>query len=765
MKRTIFAATVIGLAALPAFAQEDFFLGELNLALAQRDQNTISSKFLEYRDIPQGVQSPFVLLKGKTGGFRYDIAGQDVTQKDQRYRVLLMNDSVKFQAEYLGIPHNFGNGGNSLLRPVSENSYRLSDDLQKFYQDSLLANPSRINYTSLFALVSPSLDAAPRNIDLKLARGRTNLGLAYAPKDANYDFGVTYFHERRSGTRAANGTSFGFGNVVETPEPVRYISQDVGVNGSFRGDWGSVRAAVHFNDFKDAFSTFGWDNPFRITDSTSASAYTGPSASNQDGPKTGLAALPPDNQAVTAGGGVTIKIGSKSRLAADASFGQWKQNETPFIPYTTNTAVVMPDGRRAFQATLPGNKLDGKINTTSLSAYFTSRLSDDLRLNLRYRRFDLDNKTPRVRFEEGYTRFDAVWEEIPRITVPYGFTNDSFEAILAYDFGKATLEGGYKYAKMARTFRESNKTTENGLRLALDVRPSDWVLLRGLYELAQRDYDHYETLVSEETSYLCESPGGLVPCGSPGAVEEAPANQLTLRRPDQSKRDQHRYGGTLQISPPSGKATLLFQYTKTKYDLDKTPVPFEIASGSETPLGLQNSDYETFTLEGDFSPSERATFYAYYSRENIDEFQTGRQSGATISFNPADGWASTIADKVDSVGGGANFVLRPEKWYLDLTGRYQKVDGDNSFTAGANRGIPGNIPLYDDTKLTFVSAQLKYRVAKAWAVAAGAGYEDYKVRDAQTDGILNYMPGSFFMQINNGNYHAWVGWANLTYNW
>lgn len=764
MKRIILAAAAAALA-LPVFAQEDFLVGELNLGLGQRGQNTISSKFLEYRDIPQGVRSPLVLFKGKNGDFRYAIEGRNISQKDQRYRLRLRNESVRFEADYLSIPHNFGNGGNSLLRPVGDNAYRLSDDVQKLFQDWLLANPRQINYTTLAAMVAPSLDAAPRNIDLTLMRGRTNLGLGYAPKDANYDFGVTYFHERRSGTRAANGTSFGFGNVVETPEPVRYISQDVGVNGSFRGDWGSARASVHFNDFKDAFSTFGWDNPFRITDSTSASAYTGPSSSNQDGPKAGLAALPPDNQAVTAGGGVSFKIGSRSRLIADASFGQWRQNETPFIPYTTNTAIVMPDGRRAFQASLPGNKLDGKIDTASFSGYFTSRLTDDLRFNARYRRFELDNKTPRVRFDEGYTRFDAVWEDIPRISVPYGYTSDGFEAVLAYDFGKATLEGGYKYNKMGRTFRETNNTSENGLRLALDVRPSGWVMLRGLYEFAKRDYDHYETPASEEASYLCESPGGLVPCGSPGAVEEAPANQLTLRRPDQSKRDQQRYGGTLQISPPSGKATLLLQYTKTKYDLDKAPVPFEIASGSETPLGLQNSDYQTFTLEGDFSPTERATFYAYYSRENIDEFQTGRQSGATISLNPADAWASTVADRVDSVGGGANFVLRPDKWYLDLTGRYQKVDGNNSFSAGANRGTPENIPLFDDTKLTFVSAQLRYRVAKTWSVSAGAGYEDYKIRDAQTDGLLNYMPGSFFMQINNGNYHAWVGWAGLTYNW
>jgi len=47
----------------------------------------------------------------------------------------------------------------------------------------------------------------------------------------------------------------------------------------------------------------------------------------------------------------------------------------------------------------------------------------------------------------------------------------------------------------------------------------------------------------------------------------------------------------------------------------------------------------------------------------------------------------------------------------------------------------------------------------------GGFLEDYEYTDAQTGGILNYMPGSFFLNANNGGYsNAWVGWLNLTYN-
>jgi hypothetical protein len=193
-------------------------------------------------------------------------------------------------------------------------------------------------------------------------------------------------------------------------------------------------------------------------------------------------------------------------------------------------------------------------------------------------------------------------------------------------------------------------------------------------------------------------------------------------------------------------------------------VPFEIEQGSEAPLGLVSSDYETFTLEGDFSPTDRATFYAFYSRENIDDVQRGRQSAGSLNLDVTQTWISMVADEVDSFGGGATFVLVPDTWTLDLFTRWQEVDGSNAFSFTGS-GTAEDIPLYDDTKLFLVSAKLKYDIARQWALALGGFYEDYELQDAQTGQVLNYMPGSFFLNANNGDYGAWVGYLNLTYTW
>ena len=254
------------------------------------------------------------------------------------------------------------------------------------------------------------------------------------------DVKLAYFRERRTGDRAAAGTSFGFSNVVENPEPVGYLTQDIGADAELAGSWGVARAGVHYNWFQNNITGLAFDNPFRATDSTDPSAYQAPGSGSTGGPRYGLVALPPDNEAVTGTAAATIKVGKSSRAGADIAIGHWSQDTTDFIPYTTNTAITSP-----FPATdpsrLPAQRLDGSIDTTSFNAYFNSRPADRVSFNLRFRRYDLENKTTRISFP-GYVRFDAVWEDIPRISVPYGFTNDRFDAPVSFDVGKVTLEGG-----------------------------------------------------------------------------------------------------------------------------------------------------------------------------------------------------------------------------------------------------------------------------------------------------------------------------------
>lgn len=779
MKRTLSLVPVMVLAAWPAMAQ-DFESVTLTLGGLQKSFDTDSSKFLEYRDIPQGGVLPAFRVQGRKGDVRYDLQGLDVTQKDQRYFGLVSTGSVRLQASYTGIPHNFGNGGRSLLSPLSADNWRLSDTVQSSYQAAILAPPgSQVTFAFLSRLVQPGLDAAPGAIDLKLQRDRGAVSLDFTPGSARYGANVTYLYERRSGSRAANGTAFGFGNVVETPEPVRYITQDVAFTGSLKGDWGTVRAGLRLNSFRNAFDTFTFDNPFRITDGTDASAYQSPGSASRNGPVFGRSALYPDNRAITESAGGTFKIGKRTRLTTDLAFGQWRQDHDPFIPWTTNTAILTPSGVPAVTAPLFAAHLDGKIATTSLNAFLTSRLTDDLGLHLRYRRYDRDNQTPRYRLEEGYVRFDAVWEDIPRITVPYGYTNDVADAYATYGKGAFGLEAGWKLNSMKRTFRETGRTTEHVFRGAADWRGGS-VALRAVAEAGSRDYDGYDAAEAEEHSFLPE----------PGVVA-VPANQTVLRRYDQAKRDIVRLGGTVDVSPGSGKVGLFASYFHTRFNYDQDPVPCEdvqlipgqaqfCPGGVQAPLGLTHDAYDTFSVEANVAPTDRTNAYVFYSYEDGDVLQTGRQSGAALDFNPLDVWTAATTTKGHTVGAGLDVTLVPERWFLGLRGRYQKVNGNNDVTlvpgfstaiyntAGlgdcVRAGSPCAITAFDDTRLASVSGTLRYQFAKRWSASGGVGYEDYELGDSQTGNTLNYMPASFFLQANNRDYRAWVASVGLTYS-
>jgi hypothetical protein len=769
MKRMIITLALVALA-LPALAQEapDFNTGSVTFGLQQYDVDTVSSKFFEYRDIPQGGTAPYFSFQGKKGDYRYDFYGKDLTQGDQRYYGSFSGKTWELQADYTGIPHAFGNDGKSILNIVEPNVWRISDTLQSHYQADLTLNRPRINYTYLYDLVSPTLDPHPADIDVALQRDRTNVAFSLGPGGGNFGLAVTYFHEKRSGARTNNGTSFGFGNVVETWDPIRYVTQDFGVNASLKGGWGTFFAGFNYNDFRDRYDTFLFENPFRVTDSTHPSAYQAPSTSTVDGPSYGLASTPPSNSAWTIKAGTTLTFGPRTRLTADGQVSQWTQDEQPFIPFTTNTAITLPDGHPATDpGALPARSLDGKIDVLALNGFFTTGLGDNLRLNARYRLYKNDNETPRIRFEEGYVRYDAVFEEIPRITVPNGFDSNYLDVYATFDLGTALgLEAGWKYSKIDRTYRETEHTAEKTFRVAADMRLGGGLTARGIYEHGSRDFDDYRPVEAEENSFL---------------EAGAPANHTALRRVDQAGRDRDRIGVQALFSP-GGIFNVGASYFWNKDRYDDAPVSCNAdyhagnvgdsatfcSGGTTAPLGLMEAKYETFSLDVDVTPSDRFTLYGFYSREDIFDHQTGTQSGATITFDPRWAWTSTVEDKVDSLGAGADLTLVPDKWFLNLFYRYQKVDGNNAFTAGSSARPPTTGPVediaaYDDTEINHFSGKVKWQFAAAWAVTLGGWWERYVYADDQTGQNLYYMPASFFLNPVNGSYDGWTSYLNLTY--
>jgi MtrB/PioB family decaheme-associated outer membrane protein len=714
-----------------------FRVRRIDFGLAGVETDTNSSKFREYRAVPTGVVLPYLRFAGNDK-FAYDVAAWNVLQEDARYRVEAAPGSFLVLAEFVKVPHRFGNDARSLLEDTGRGTLALSDTFQQTFQSAIEQQAARnragINFAFLNALVSPSL-AAQTPFDLKLLRERGHFELGWGG-DRPVDLRLSYSHEKRRGNRGS-GTAFGFSNVVETPEPIDYRTEELGLSAEWTRPWGLARGVVTLNRFTNSLPVQTFDNPFRAVQSNDASAYQAPGSASINGPSFGRLALPPDNQSVTGALGGLWRFAKRSRLSADASLGQWTQDQA-FIPFTSNTSITSPI-RASDPATLPAPSLDGKIRIVSLNAGLTSGPWKGLTFSARARRYDLQNQTPRIEFRDGYVRFDAAFEDIPRVSVPYGYTSDRLHATASYDFGKASLEGGYRFEGMDRTFRETERTTQHTVSGSVRVRPVDWALLRGTVERSSRDFDVYDFETAEHASFLEPGP---------------PVNLPSLRRYDQAAKDTTRVVSQAQVTP-WGNSTFGLSYVRTRDEF------------KDLSHGLLEAKNEALTADVDYTPTERLSVFAFYIREDIRSLQRGRQSGATPSTNPLDDWTADVRDKVVTFGGGGTVALVPERLDLTVSGSYQRVDGNNDLESppGGTPDVAFDIGLYDDTKIVSLNAELAYKLHGGWRLALGGWYEDYDFQDAASSGLLNYTPGSFFLAGNDGNYRAHVVYTRASYSW
>jgi MtrB/PioB family decaheme-associated outer membrane protein len=726
-----------------AAASTDFQTGEVSLQLTARP-DVGSSKFEEYRDVVRGVSVPAFRLFGSDGGIRFDLRGQNVKQLDERYTGYLKTDLFAVSADYNSIVHRIGNSGRTMLVQQSLGVWRMSPTLQQAFQNvwESTTNANRVFTTFVAPLFTPSIFEG-NTVDVKVQRERTDIVLDIAPNQP-FSAKMNYRREQRHGSGGLSSNYISYDN--ETPSVTEYLTQDVGFNGALDKPWGSVRAGLHYNWFVDQVPSLVFDNPFRATDALSVTVGTGAAATGVGGPASGRMINPPDNSAYLSSIGTTLKLPYHTRITADVNLGRLSQN-AQFFPYTTNTAIVTPV-IAAQTSSLPAQSLNGKIDTTSVVLAVTSRPVEPLHLALRFRRYDLDNQTPRITFP-GYVSWDRTWTDGARISVPYGYTNNRLDASADYDVGRlVTLEGAYRRTTIDRTFRETEQTAENTASVSAIVHVADMANLRAMYERGSRDYSGLDLGRSEDASFV-------VP--ATGLSANALARDGSLRF-DQSKRDSDRAGIIFDISPGS-MTSFAFTYLHNK------------DTYNDTVYGLQNSSYDTYTGEVTLSPGDQWNVSAYYTREKNGSAQV---NNGTNNFPVIDNFTTLLQDSVDTAGANAVVKLVPNKATLNLSGRYQNLVGTAGFTtqaassyqlARANIGGVQDIPNADNARIVRLDASVDCTLSAKITLTLGTWYEDYKFSDVDSVGLQNLYPGAFFLALNDGSYTATVGYVRLTYRW
>jgi hypothetical protein len=264
--------------------------------------------------------------------------------------------------------------------------------------------------------------------------------------------------------------------------------------------------------------------------------------------------------------------------------------------------------------------------------------------------------------------------------------------------------------------------------------------LRASYEFGKRDFDSYIPDRAEDASFV---------------VPPAPVNPDGLIRFDEAAKNISRVVTMLQLTPFGGNVSLSLNYLHNLDDYNKTE------------LGLVRWKNDSFSVEADYTPEKRWSTYGFFTWENVAGFQRGRQSGATPSTNPLDNWTANNSDKATTVGLGGVVHVITDKLDVNVLGRYQRVNGfaDLFSPPGGAPDIAVPIPHVDDTKIWTTSAELLYRLNTTIDLAVGGWIEKYDIRDDQSTGLANFVPGSFFLATYDGPYRANVAYVRATYHW
>ncbi|MBI4483162.1 MAG: MtrB/PioB family decaheme-associated outer membrane protein [Acidobacteria bacterium] len=664
--------------------------GRIEIGIRQIFGDHSSSKFNEYRHIPQGFfiqQFELNLPNLLNDKFFFNFQSRETLERDQSY-LLDLGAYRKYRLELAWdqTPHVFTNTAKSFFVESSPGVFTAPAPLRSRLQ----SQPA-----DLSALLE---GARPLNLSLRRNAGRGTL--TYTPA-SDWTLQFQYSREKQTGVRPFGTTTNSFTNTIELPEPIDYRTHQVKAGAEYANQRAGVQASYSGSIFHNEISTLVWDNPFRLTD-----AVGGGSRGRLD--------LYPDNAAHNLSFAGALNISPSTRLIVSVVPGWMRQNDT-FLPFTVNTAI--PD-----VPSLPATSLNGKKQTLSMNYTLMSRAVPALPLTLRYRSYDYNNDTPSLIFSR-YVGTDGSLSAagIARRNLPYAYDRKNLGFDASWEFlKKSSLKFLYEWERFDREHRDVERSNEHTVGASLDLNPRQWVLFRTSYKRSERDPEHYEA--NEESFPLGEGPTAL--------------GQLHgLQKLDEASRGRDRAEALIQIYP-ADTVTFAASYGTTQDDYN------------ESTHGLLKDINHNYTFELTYTPRPEISFFSEYTREKFKYRQRSRQrvpptATAPANDSPNNDWETHRRDLVDTWAAGVNGSIIDK---LTFDAFYSLSAAKNSIFTRAlgSARIPGFLVTtaqdYPDTsnRLHQVVASIKVRLGALYPKFEYR-YEKYDRIDFQLERLGQYL--------------------------
>jgi MtrB/PioB family decaheme-associated outer membrane protein len=705
--------------------------GVIDVGVRGTALNGDAARYERYRDLGDGLFLQRLQVNREANGWFLDLSGDNVGRRDQRFQGdFVKPGKFKGFAMWDQIPMLISRTTRTLFVEnisAEPNMLTIDDAIQAQTQ----ANPASI--VNLFNTLSVPFDTKSR-------RNRAQGGFEYL---ATPEFTVrtNIQFTDREGTLPYGG-SFGHSSLVEFPAPIRHTLTDVQGNAEYSRNAILLRAGYTGSFFHNDATTAIFENPFRLTDLSTA-------------PSRGQLSLAPSSSFVTVNGMASVRLAHRTRATAYVSVGTLKDAGDPLMPQTVNTANLT--------APIERNYVEGEARTTGVTLTFTSRPNRYLDVNVNYRSYDYDNRTPvfsmtqRVSYDNAPSNLAS-----PVHSEPFGVVRGTLDAdVRVLPVPGVSAGVGYSRVHEKRNLRIFESTTDNVMRATVDSFSTGMFSLRTKYEHAERrgeGIEHGEAELIE----IGEHPG--------------------MRHFDVAPRDRDRVTivGTLT---PTGTFSLNGSIAAGKDDyrleLPRTGLPLEDL------FGLRDNSHRVYTAGLDAVPTDRVTVGGSYSFERYNALSRSRQATRAVEQfeNPRRNWAAEGTDRVHSIIVTGGITQIAEKLDLQLSYDYNRARARYEYFAGAvpDRTLPEEsvverelpppsaLPLVR-SELGRGSADLTYALTSRVAVGVSYWYEQFRVADFTLDAEANPVlargaPAAVLLGYLYRPYTANTFWGRLIYRW
>ncbi|WP_406672783.1 MtrB/PioB family decaheme-associated outer membrane protein [Natronospira sp.] len=289
---------------------------------------------------------------------------------------------------------------------------------------------------------------------------------------------------RRTGTRpvaAVIGSTGGNSRAALVPAPVDYTTREAELGLRYQRDAFHLEASYFLSLFDGGNNMLRFDNPF------AGVGGWAPGVSYPDGQ--GHLGLMPDNESHQWRVGLGYVFSPTLRLSSDLQIGRSEQDED-FLGYTINPNLDVDEA-------LPRDSLEGRIDLLRVATRLNWRPMNRLRVDIRHRYEDRDNRTPVDVFN--YIGGDAVNQNSgeahsrARLNLPVSFTEQHLETRMAWRLdGGGQVHGAWRRERIDRDFSEVGRTEEDRFTLGLRQRLGDNHALSMEAQRARRSVDDYD---------------------------------------------------------------------------------------------------------------------------------------------------------------------------------------------------------------------------------------------------------------------------------